>query len=106
MAQHANEGMVRVGIGLGSEGEGGTTPSSQNGAGYGRLSNIREMVRADFKHITVDSRFVNGKPPSASPGKDGIADAEDVKDPSGGESWGVTVVGMASSSLLQQEILK
>jgi len=106
MAQHANEGMVRVGTGPGSEGEGETTPSSQNEAGYGRLSNMREMVRADFKHISVDSPFVNGKPPSASPGKDGIADAEDVKEPSDGESWGVRVVGMASSSLLQQETLK
>lgn len=60
-------------------------------------------MRADFRHIRVDSRFVNGKPPSARPGKDVISEPEDAKEPADGEAGGARVVRIGSSSLLQQE---
>jgi hypothetical protein len=60
-------------------------------------------VRADFKQIRVDSRFVNGKSSSASPGKDVIADVEDAKEKAEGELLGGKVVGIEANSSLQQD---
>ena len=70
---------MRGGIGVTSKGERGS-PSffSYVGWGYGKLSNICAIVRADSRHLSVDSWFEKGNELSDSHVVSGIDEEEEV----------------------------